>query len=119
MRRAPVAVAMATFATVVFAAPSAWAGTDIGYFYNSGDHDAKANFKSYGEHFTLCKLNNAKVYIDYQNAGQEKRVYYDGGLDTCTDINESFSEGSKVRVQVCEEKTLAPDDCSNFREGVA
>ncbi len=49
-------------------APAAWAATDIDYFYNSGDHDAKARFRSYGEHIDLCKLNKAKVLVEHQNA---------------------------------------------------
>ncbi len=120
MRKYFIATVLGGFAAVSFGTPAAWAGTDIAWFYNSGDHDAKARFRAVGEHIDLCKLNKAKVYVDYGVAGgSTTRTYYDGALDTCKDIDWSASEGVSVKLKVCEVKTLAPDDCSDWRYGTA
>lgn len=115
--RSSAAALVAVFTVLLM--PTAAQAAEIGWFYNSNDHDAKARFRSYGDHIDLCKLNNAKVYVDYSNSGRSSRVYYDGTQDTCTDINENFPEGSIVYIQVCELKTLSPDDCSDYHAGVA
>ena len=113
--------AVGLFAFIVMAPGAAWAGTDIAWFWNSGDHDAKARFRAYGEHIDLCKHNNARVYVQYgvDDGGSVTRTDYDGGIDTCKDIDWSAPDGYRIRLKVCEAKTLAPDDCSGWRYGVA
>lgn len=120
MRKSSLAAAGAAFAAVIFAIPSAHAETNIDWFYNSGDHDAKARFRAVGEHIDLCKLNNGKVYVDYGIAGGgTTRTYYDGGIDTCKDIDWSVTDGKSVKLKVCEEKGAWPDDCSDWKYGTA
>lgn len=113
--------------TLVFLAPPAWAGggqgTDIDWFYNSGDHDAQARFVSVGEHIGLCKLNNAKVYAEFGvlDGGTEPlyKTYYDGAQDSCTDYDWDVIDGKTIRLRVCEVKTGLPNDCSGWRYGTA
>ncbi|MDN5893670.1 MAG: hypothetical protein L0H93_06545 [Nocardioides sp.] len=120
MHKTPFAVAAVAAVAFTFAGSAAVAGTGTGWFYNSGDHDAKARFRPVGEHIDLCKLNKAKVYVVYGVAGgSTTRTYYDGKLDTCKNINWSVKDGKSVKLKVCEQKTLAPDDCSKWKYGVA
>ena len=63
MKRVGLAVLAAVGSVLVLAPAPAQAGagqgTDIDWFWNSGDHDAKARFRSVGEHIDLCKHNVA------------------------------------------------------------
>ncbi|MCF6378117.1 hypothetical protein L2K70_10935 [Nocardioides KLBMP 9356] len=116
---------LAAIASVLVLAPApaqagAGQGTDIDWFWNSGDHDAKARFRSVGEHIDLCKHNVAQVYAEYGIAGGSlTKTYYDGALDTCKDIDWSATDGQSIRVRVCEVKTGIPNDCSDFKYGTA
>ncbi|WP_183094351.1 hypothetical protein [Nocardioides stalactiti] len=110
----------ATLVLLALTTVTAQAATDVGWFYNDADHDAKARFRAYGEHIDLCKLNKAKVFVEYGVAGGSiSRTYYDGDVDSCKDINWAAAEGKAIQIRVCEQKTWAPDDCSAWKYGTA
>ncbi|MDN5894741.1 MAG: hypothetical protein L0H93_12020, partial [Nocardioides sp.] len=108
-----VALAITTFGATMALAPAAYAGTNIGWVWNSDDHDAKARFRNVGDHVDLCRHNNAKVKVQVRTGRSGTRSgSYNGAIDTCKNLNWNFDEGDWVQIKVCEVKTAFPDDCS-------
>jgi hypothetical protein len=116
--RMAIAVAGADFAIVGISAP-AMASQDIGWTWNSGDHDAEARFEATGEHYYAVEVNG-NDYVDWSGSSGSGRWWIPGSeTNTQKDLNLSFAENTAVTLQVCEEHTAFPDDCSSTKTGVA
>ncbi len=106
---------------VLGVAAPAIAETDIPYTWNnSSDQDAKAKFESTGEHIYAYEYEG-NDYVDYSyGSNTGLRWYIPGSEDKSRHDNDlSISEGVVFKMQVCEDKNLAPDDCSSWKSGVA
>lgn len=115
------ALMVAAAITVFGVAAPAFAQTDIGWTWNNdSDQDAKARFESEGEHIYAFEYEGSD-YVDYEygnNTGL--RWHIPGSEDKSRkDLNLTIAEGVVVKLQVCEAKTAAPDDCSIWKKGVA
>jgi hypothetical protein len=113
--------ASGVFMTVLgVAGPAVAAGVDIPYTWNSGDHDAKARFASAGDNFFAVEYEG-NDYIDWSNSSIGSGRWYVPGSEDATrkGLNLEMPEGTTVKMQVCETKTAAPDDCSDWEPGRA
>lgn len=108
--------AVALLATIGFASPS-YAGSDIPWTWNSGDHDSKGKFKSYGDDFKGRGYHGTN-YIDWSSTGYGYNRWwiYQGSTQT---LNLNFPEGNWVGMEVCQENVGWPDDCSAWKSGRA
>lgn len=116
-----VSVAAIGAVSVLGVAAPAIAQTDIPYTWNnSSDQDAKGKFESYGEHVYAYEYEG-NDYIDYSfGSNTGLRWYIPGSEDKNRhDLNLEINEGVVFKMQVCEDKNLAPDDCSSWKSGVA
>lgn len=105
--------------TAGFGGPAS-ASQDIPWTWNSGDHDSKAQFKAYGEHLQGAEYSGSG-YIDYEYANVTGLTWnIPGSTDgTVKDLNLTIDENKYFGLQVCEEKTGLPDDCSSWKQGVS
>ncbi len=95
--------------------------TDIAWTWNNErDKDAKARFEDADEHIYAYEYEG-NDYVDYAYGGNTGLRWYISGSEDKSqkDLNLSISEGLTFSMQVCEEKTGVPDDCSDWRSGKA
>ena len=122
MKMSAMAVAAAgVILAVLGAAGPASAGVDIPWTWNNNDDkDARGYFESTGDHFYGIE-NEGNDYLDWDSEVNGDGRWYIPGSETGVkgDLNLDLEEGTKAYMQVCETKTAAPDDCSDWDDGVA
>jgi hypothetical protein len=98
----------------------AFAGQDIAWTWNSGDHDSQAKFESSYDNFYAYEYAGTN-YMDYAGGDRSGlRWYIPGDADrTKKTLYENFREGSSVRLNICQNHENFPDDCSGWKSGVA
>jgi hypothetical protein len=109
--------AAAALAAAVSVAGPAVASQDIPWTWNSGDHDAEANFKALGEEYH-GKGYEPDSYMNWTGPSGSGRwnLGQNGNLQT---LNMSWAEGKTVSLNVCQQHNLYPDDCSGKKYGVS
>jgi len=110
------AVTVSFLAVAAVAAPAA-ASQDIAWTWNSGDHDAKANFASYGEVYHAVGYE-PDTYVDWTGPGVSGRWNLKND-STQHSLNFDWVEGKSVSLNVCQQHNLFPDDCSGKKYGVS
>lgn len=108
------AVVIGAIAALGVAAP---ASADIAWTWNNNDdRDSKAKFVSYGEHVYAYEYEGTD-YVDYAYGPNEGLRWYIPGKEDKTqkDLNLDIKEGLVFQMEVCEDKNLAPDDCSDWK----
>lgn len=113
-------VGIAVVVTALSMTGPASAGQDINWTWNSGDMDSKAKFFSAYDNFHAYEYHGTN-YIDYYGGSRSGLRWFipgdhDGQERT---LNENFAEGTAVGMNVCQQHTAFPDDCSGWRTGVA
>lgn len=117
MNRAGI-VGLVAIATMTVGGVS-FAGDSIPWTWNSNDTDARARFKAYGEHY-FGRDYAGKGYVDWSASGEGSgRWWIPGASGKRKDFNQSFHEGRSVSMQVCQEHSAFPDDCSRTKHGVS
>lgn len=116
MRLCGVAGAVAT-AAAVLAAP-ANAQQDIPWTWNSSDHNIRAKFESTGEHLYAQEVTGDD-YVDWQAASRGlSRWWIPGNHDGNTkDLDLDLPENQWFSMKVCQYWSVAPDDCSAWKQG--
>jgi hypothetical protein len=109
------------FMAVLGAAGPASAGQNIPWTWNNNsDHDARGRFLASGDHFQGTEYEG-NDYLDWDNDDAGGGRWYipgsEAGVDA--DLNLDLVEGTNTYLQVCEEKSAAPDDCSSWKRGIA
>lgn len=104
----------------VLGAAPAVAGQDIDWTWNSGDHDSKVKFFSAYDNFHAYEYAGTN-YMDYYGGSRSGlRWGIPGGADRAEHtLNENFAEGTAVGLNICQQHTAFPDDCSGWKHGVA
>lgn len=101
-----------------WAAP-ATAGTNIAWTWNSSDKDSQARFASNGDDY-FAKEFAGTNFVDWSGSAGDGRWYIPGAADGAErKLDLDFAEGTTATLQVCQQKTGWPNDCSSVRSGVA
>jgi hypothetical protein len=110
---------VAFLAALVVAVP-AFAGQDIPWTWNSNDFDSKAKFFSAYDNFHAYEYHGTN-YIDYYGGSRSGLRWFIPGSDDGAEhtLNENFAEGTAVGMNVCQQHTAFPDDCSGWKTGVS
>lgn len=110
-------IGAAGLAAAVLTAAPVHASQDIPWTWNSGDHDAKANFIAYGEvHHAYEYAGN--TYVDWGGPNGSGR-WWIAGTGVERTLNFDWPEGKTVTLKVCQQHTAFPDDCSATKYGVS
>ena len=103
-------------------ATAAYAGTDA----VSSRPGVTVNFISYGDKFKVCdtSLDGYNVYADYtyvriDGSYQTGTHYLSTGNNTCKTYDHDFGEGRIVNFRACVDRAILPDDCDDWRVGIA
>jgi hypothetical protein len=113
-------MAAGIFIAVLGVAGSASASQNIGWEWNSGDHDSKGEFVALGEHFHGIEYHDTN-YLKWSGPIGGGKWYIPGVEDgTQKDLDLSMAEGKVVTLQVCQEHAgVLPDDCNTTQTGVS
>lgn len=100
-------------------APS-FAGQNIGWFWNSSDHDVEGDFVAKGDTFNAYEYHGTG-YIDYTYYGHSGNRWFIPGDDTGKKKvnNLSMKEGKTVTMKVRQKHSAYPDDCAGPHYGVS
>lgn len=120
MTKKTIAGALAGAAVLVSLAGPAFASQDIGWTWNSGDHDVQAHFQALGEHVYGYEYNG-NTYVDWNTAATGSSRWYLPGSDDRKkhDLNLDLAENKTFGMNVCQYHTAFPDDCSGWKYGVS
>jgi hypothetical protein len=110
------AVAAVLVASGSIAAPAV-ASQNIGWTWNSGDHDAKAKFTASGDTYTGIGYEpNSFVNWGGPSGSGRWNLGKSGNEQT---LPFKWAENKTVTLNVCQKHTGFPDDCSGTKYGVS
>ena len=116
LRASHLAGAVALAAGLAVAAP-ALASQNIPWTWNSSDHDAKAEFVASNDTFHAY-VYNPTDYVNWSGPGATGRWDLNSGSAE-QNLPFNWTKGKVVTLNVCQSKTLWPDDCSGTQSGVS
>ncbi|MBF4162423.1 hypothetical protein [Nocardioides acrostichi] len=117
MKKTHAIVVAAIAGPVISLSGAAFASQNIAWTWNSGDHDAKANFVAYGEVYHGVGFQ-PDVYVDWSGPGASGRWNL-GQSGKTQSLNFDWPEGKTVTLKVCQQHNAFPDDCSAKKTGVS